>query len=81
MDFIYVEFENEKQKVKVENFLKKEGIKFSTLDDNMKRYIAGLKMVEIAERHPKFDITDDEIINMLKEDENDIYGQEDKADN
>ncbi len=55
--------------------MKKEGIKFALLNDNMKRYIAGLKMVEIAERHPKFDISDKEIETIGKEIEEEVYAK------
>ncbi|WP_462252221.1 hypothetical protein [Ferruginibacter sp.] len=43
------------------------------INDISKKYFAGLKMIEIADKHPKFEISDEEIITMLKEDENGIY--------
>jgi hypothetical protein len=32
-------------------------------------------MVEIAENHPKYDISDEEIMNMAKEVEEEVYGK------
>jgi hypothetical protein len=43
------------------------------INDANKKYLAGLKMNEIANQHPKFEISDEEIMNLLKEDENGIY--------
>ncbi len=43
------------------------------INDTNKKYLAGLKMTEIADKQPKFEISDEEIITMLKEDENGIY--------
>gem|GEM_PF-6388389 len=43
------------------------------INDIKKKYLAGLKMTEIADKHPKFEISDEEIITMPKEDENSIY--------
>lgn len=48
------------------------------VSEKEKRYFAGLRMVEIAESHPKFDITDEEIRNMAKEIEEDVYGKKEK---
>lgn len=43
------------------------------INDANKKYFAGLKMIEIANQHHKFEISDEEIIDLLKEDENGIY--------
>lgn len=43
------------------------------INDTNKNYLAGLKMTEIADKHPKFEISDEEILDLLKEDENGIY--------
>ena len=75
MEAILVAPKNEKEQEILNNFLKSNGISGLVISEKMKRYIACLKMVEIAEKHPKFDISDEEIINMLREDENEIYGQ------
>lgn len=48
------------------------------VSEEEKRYFAGLRMVEIAERHPKFDISDEEIRNMAKEVEEEVYGKKGK---
>ena len=47
------------------------------VSEKMKRYLAGLEMIDIAERHPKFEISDEEVINMLKESEEEVYGKYD----
>lgn len=56
-------------------FLSENGIASFLISDSNKKYLASLKMIEVADKHPKVEISDDEIINMLKEDENDIYGK------
>jgi hypothetical protein len=43
------------------------------INETNKKYLAGLKMTEIAAKRPKFEISDEEIINLLKKDENGIY--------
>ena len=77
MEAILIEPKNEEEKQKVENLLNELGIKNSSvsLSEKQKRYLAGLKMIEIASRHPKFDISDEEIMNMLKESEEEVYGK------
>ena len=75
MEAILVSLKNENEKEILNNFLKFNGITGFVISDKMKRYLAGLEMIEIAERHPKFDISDEEIINMLKENEEEIYGK------
>ena len=75
MESILVSLKNENEKEILNNFLKFNGITGFVISDKMKRYLAGLEMIEIAERHPKFDISDEEIINMLKEHEEEIYGK------
>ncbi|HEX5154958.1 MAG TPA: hypothetical protein VFW07_26110 [Parafilimonas sp.] len=59
----------------VNNFLKLNGITGFAVSEKMKRYLAGLEMIEIAEKNPKFDISEEEIINMLKEGEEKVYGK------
>jgi hypothetical protein len=53
--------------------LKKNGITAFTVSDSNKKYLSGLKMTKTVDKHPKFKISDEEIINMVREDENDIY--------
>ena len=41
----------------------------------VKKKLASIKMIEIAAKHPKFNLPDEEIINMMKEEEDDVYGK------
>ena len=43
------------------------GIDLFPVSEKNRRFLAGLKMIEIAEKHPKFDLTDEEILSMVKE--------------
>ena len=75
MEAILVAPKNEKEQEILESFLKFNGISGFTISERMKRYLTGLEMVEIGKRHPKFDISDEEIINMVKEAEEEVYGK------
>ena len=75
MEAILVSLKNDKEKKMLKDFLKSNGISSAVVSEKMKRYLAGLEMTEIAEQHPKLDISDEEIIKMLKEDEEEIYGK------
>ena len=66
---------SEEEKKILNNFLKSQGIAGIAVSEKMKRYLAGLEMIDIAERHPKFEISDEEVINMLKESEEEVYGK------
>ena len=76
MEVLLLEPKNQQELDSLKNFLSKNGIAAFSISDANKKYLAGLKMTEIADKHPKFEISDEEIINMLKEDENDIYGKQ-----
>jgi hypothetical protein len=76
MDALILEPKNQQELESLKIFLKENGIAAFTISDSNKKYLAGLKMTEIADKHPKFEISDEEIINMLREDENDIYGKQ-----
>ncbi|MEI9955179.1 MAG: hypothetical protein WDM90_02480 [Ferruginibacter sp.] len=75
MEALLLEPKTQQELDSLKNFLSKNGIASFSISDANKKYLAGLKMTEIADKHPKFKVTDEEIINMLKEDENDIYGK------
>lgn len=76
MEALLLEPKNQQELDFLKNFLKKNGIAAFSISDVNKKYLAGLKMTEIADKHPKFEISEEDIINMLKEDENDIYGKQ-----
>jgi len=77
MEVILIEPKNEEEKQKVENILNELGIKNSLVPftDEQRRYLAGLQMIEIAKKHPKFDISDEEIAQMGKNIEAEIYAR------
>ena len=66
---------NESEQEIIKNFLKSSGISGFTVSVRLKKYLAGLEMVEIGERHPKLEISDEEILYMLKEGEEQVYGK------
>ena len=76
MEVLLLEPKNQQELDSLKNFLSKNGIAAFSISDANKKYLAGLKMTEIADKHPKIEISEEEIINMLKEDENDIYGKQ-----
>jgi hypothetical protein len=76
MEALILEPKTQQELESLKIFLSKNGIASFTISDANKKYLAGLKMTEIADKHPKFEVSDEEIINMLKEDENDIYGKQ-----
>ena len=76
MEVLLLEPKNQQELDSLKNFLSKNGIAAFSISDANKKYLAGLKMTEIADKHPKFEISEEDIINMLKEDENDIYGKQ-----
>jgi hypothetical protein len=73
MEALVLEPKTQQELESLKNFLSTNGIASFTISDANKKYLAGLKMTEIADKHPKFEISDEEIINLLKEDENGIY--------
>jgi hypothetical protein len=75
MEAILIAPKNEKEKAALNDFLNSSGISSFKISDKTKRYLARLEMIEIAAQHPKFEISDEEIINMLKESEEQVYGK------
>lgn len=82
MEAILIEPANENEKQKIENLLNELGVKnlSVSLSEEQKKYLAGLKMIEIANRHPKFDISDEDIAAMGKEIEEEVYGKYNQKD-
>ncbi len=76
MEALILEPKTQQELESLKSFLSKNGIASFTISDTNKKYLAGLKMTEIADKHPKFEVSEEEIINLLKEDENDIYGKQ-----
>ena len=75
MDGIYIEPLNLKELELLKKIAELIGADARIITDKEKKYLAGLKMIEIAEKHPKFDLSDDEIMSMVKEVEEEIYGK------
>jgi hypothetical protein len=75
MEAIYIEPKNSKELELLKKIAELIGAKSHILSDKEKKLLAGLKMVEIAENHPKYDISDEEIMNMAKEVEEVVYGK------
>jgi len=75
MEAILVAPKDEKEQNLLDNFLKSNGMSGLVISKKMKRYLAGLGMVKVSEKHPKFDISENDIINMLKETEEEVYGK------
>jgi methylthioribose-1-phosphate isomerase len=75
MEAILIEPRNENEMKVVKELIGKTDIPSFFIAEENKKKLAAIKMIEIASRHPKFDLSDEEIINMVKEDESDVYGK------
>ncbi|MBY0479235.1 MAG: hypothetical protein K2Q24_16420 [Chitinophagaceae bacterium] len=75
MEGIYIEPATERELEILKSIAKLIGAKAHVLSEKESKYLAGLKMIEIAESLPKYEITDDEIMNLMKEAEEEIYGK------
>lgn len=75
MDAILIEPRNENEMRTVQAILNKTDIPSFFIGEENKKKLAAIKMIEIASNHPKFDLADDEIISMMKEGEDDVYGK------
>lgn len=75
MEAILIEPKNENEMKVVKAIIGKTDIPSFLISEENKKKLATIKMMEIASRHPKFNLSDEEIINMVKEDEDDIYGK------
>ena len=74
MEAILIEPRNEAEMRIAKELIKKTKIPFFLIGEENKRKLAATKMIEIASRHPKYDLTEEEIITMAKEDEEGLYG-------
>jgi hypothetical protein len=75
MESILLEPKNDADFTAIKELALKLGIEMFPISEKNKRFLAGLKMIEIAEKHPKFDLTDEEIMNMVKENEEKYYNK------
>lgn len=75
MEKIIIGPTNDRQVQMLKIIIGRLGIPFSIPSEKEKKYLAALKMTSIAEQHPKHDLSDEEIIRMLQESEEVIYGK------
>ena len=75
MDAILIEPRNENEMRTVKDLINKTDIPSFFIGEENKKRLAAIKMIEIASNHPKFDLADDEVISMMKEGEDDVYGK------
>jgi hypothetical protein len=73
MKAIILEPKNEAELKAIEELATKLGIDSFTITEKTRQHLAGIKMVEIAEKHPKYDLSDEEIMNLFHEDEEEFY--------
>lgn len=75
MEAILLEPNNDADLAAIKQLARKLGIELFPISEKNRKFLAGLKMIEIAEKHPKFDLTDEEIFNMVKENEEKYFKQ------
>jgi hypothetical protein len=75
MEAILIEPRNENEMKMAKELIKKTDIPSFLISEESKKKLASIKMIEIAAKHPKFNLPDEEIINMMKEEEDDVYGK------
>ncbi len=75
MDAILIEPRNENEMRTVKALIGKTDIPSFFIGEENKKKLVAIKMMEIASNHPKSEITDDEIITMMQEGEDDVYGK------
>jgi len=75
MEAILIEPRNEDEMKVAKELIEKSTIPSFFIGEESKKKLAAIKMIEIASKHPKFDLSDEEIINIMKEDEEDVYGK------
>jgi hypothetical protein len=75
MEAILIEPRNEKEMSIIKKILTRLGLTSETISENQLKLIAGAKAVEMAKNHPKYDLSDDDILNMVKEVEEEVYGK------
>ncbi len=75
MEAILIEPRNEDEMRIAKELIKKTKIPFLLIGEENKKKIVATKMIVIASKHPKCDLTEEEIITMAKEDEEGLYGK------
>ncbi|MEO6839039.1 MAG: hypothetical protein ABI261_04775 [Ginsengibacter sp.] len=75
MEAILIEPRNGAEMKVARELIKKMNIPFFIIGEENKKKLAATKMMEIASKHPKYDLSDEEIVNMVSEDEEDLYGK------
>jgi replication initiation and membrane attachment protein DnaB len=75
MDAILIEPRNKKELSALKKIIAKLGLASLIVTEKEKKIIAGYKAVEIARDHPKYDISEEDILSMVKEAEVEIYGK------
>lgn len=67
MEAILIEPRNENEMKVAKELIKKTDIPSFLIGEKNKKKLAAIKMTEISSRHPKFNLSDEEIINMMKD--------------
>ena len=75
MDAILIEPRNENELNILKKILSKLGLPLHLVSEKDRKMFAGAKAVEIAKNHPRYNLSDDEIISMVKEVEEEVYGK------
>ena len=75
MDAILIEPRNKKEMNALKKIISKLGLNSLPVSDKEKKIIAGYKAVETAKAHPKYKLSDEEILSMVNEAEEEIYGK------
>ncbi len=75
MESILIEPRDEKEMNIIKKILSKLGFVSEVISERERKLLAGAKAADIAKNHPKFDLSDDEIMSMVKEAEEEIYGK------
>jgi hypothetical protein len=75
MDAILIEPRNEKEMSILKKILSKLGFSSRVVTEKERNLIAGSKAAETAKSHPKYDLSDDDIISMVREAEEEVYGK------
>ncbi len=77
MEAVLIDPKTEDQQKQLDEFLQKSGLenRTVTLSEKQYKYFAGLKMIEIADKHPKFDVSYEEIEEMGKEIDEEVYAR------
>ena len=75
MNAILIEPRNKKEMNALKKIISKLGLPSLPVSDKEKKIIAGYKAVETAKTHPKYKLTDAEIMSMVNEAAEVIYGK------